>query len=25
VRKFDGVLYWSGEEILDWYLKSRTP
>ena len=20
-RKFDGVLYWTGEEILDWYLK----
>jgi allantoinase len=22
-RKFDGVLYWTGEEILDWYLKAR--
>ena len=21
VRKFDGVLHWNGEEILDWYLK----
>jgi hypothetical protein len=21
-RRFDGVLYWTGEEILDWYLKS---
>jgi len=20
-RKFDGVLYWTGEEILDWYLQ----
>ena len=20
-RRFDGVLYWTGEEILDWYLK----
>jgi peptidoglycan/xylan/chitin deacetylase (PgdA/CDA1 family) len=20
-RKFDGVLYWTGEQILDWYLK----
>jgi allantoinase len=23
-RKFEGVLYWTGEEILDWYLKSPT-
>ena len=22
-RRFDGVLYWTGEEILDWYLKSQ--
>jgi len=22
-RRFDGVLYWTGEEILDWYLKAR--
>ena len=22
-RKFDGVLYWTGEEILQWYLKAR--
>jgi allantoinase len=21
-RRFDGVVYWTGEEILDWYLKS---
>jgi allantoinase len=21
--KFNGVLYWTGEEILDWYLKAR--
>jgi allantoinase len=21
-RKFDGVLYWNGEQILDWYLQS---
>jgi peptidoglycan/xylan/chitin deacetylase (PgdA/CDA1 family) len=21
-RKFDGVLFWTGEEILDWYLKA---
>ena len=21
-QRFDGVLYWTGEEILDWYLKS---
>jgi hypothetical protein len=21
-RKFDGVLYWTGEQILDWYQKS---
>jgi peptidoglycan/xylan/chitin deacetylase (PgdA/CDA1 family) len=21
-RRFDGVLYWTGEEIVDWYLKS---
>ncbi|MGD0025755.1 MAG: polysaccharide deacetylase family protein [Xanthobacteraceae bacterium] len=21
-RRFDGVLYWTGEEILEWYLKS---
>lgn len=21
--KFEGVLYWTGEEILDWYLKAR--
>ena len=20
-RKFDGVLYWNGEQILDWYLQ----
>ena len=20
-RKFDGVLYWTGEEILNWYLE----
>jgi allantoinase len=24
-RKFDRVLYWTGEEILDWYLKARAP
>ncbi len=24
-RKFDGVLYWTGEDILDWYLKSGAP
>jgi allantoinase len=24
VRRFDGVLYWTGEEILEWYLKSRS-
>jgi allantoinase len=24
-RKFDGVVYWTGEEILDWYLKSGSP
>ena len=24
-RRFDGVLYWTGEEILDWYLKSPQP
>ena len=23
-RRFDGVLYWTGEEILDWYLKAQT-
>jgi peptidoglycan/xylan/chitin deacetylase (PgdA/CDA1 family) len=23
VAKFDGVLHWNGEQILDWYLKSR--
>ena len=23
-RRFDGVVYWTGEEILDWYLKSRS-
>jgi peptidoglycan/xylan/chitin deacetylase (PgdA/CDA1 family) len=22
-RRFDGVVYWTGEEILDWYLKAR--
>ena len=22
-QRFDGVVYWTGEEILDWYLKSR--
>jgi peptidoglycan/xylan/chitin deacetylase (PgdA/CDA1 family) len=22
-RKFEGVVFWTGEEILDWYLKSR--
>jgi allantoinase len=21
-RRFDGVVYWTGEEIVDWYLKS---
>ena len=21
VKKFDGVLHWNGEQILDWYLK----
>jgi peptidoglycan/xylan/chitin deacetylase (PgdA/CDA1 family) len=23
--KFDGVLHWNGEQILEWYLKSRPP
>jgi peptidoglycan/xylan/chitin deacetylase (PgdA/CDA1 family) len=23
MRKFDGVLYWTGEQILDWYLSSQ--
>jgi allantoinase len=23
VRRYDDVLYWTGEEILQWYLKSR--
>jgi allantoinase len=23
VRRFDGVAYWTGEEILDWYLKAN--
>jgi hypothetical protein len=21
-RRFDGVVYWTGEKIVDWYLKS---
>ena len=24
-RRFEGVVYWTGAEILDWYLKSRAP
>jgi hypothetical protein len=23
VRRFDGVAYWTGEEILDWYSKAH--
>ncbi len=23
ISKFDGVLHWNGEQILDWYLKAR--
>ena len=23
MAKFDGVLYWTGEQILDWYLKAK--
>ena len=22
-KRHDGVLYWTGEQILDWYLKAR--
>ncbi len=25
IAKFDGVLHWNGEQILDWYLKARKP
>ena len=24
-RRFDGVVYWTGEEILQWYLKAHSP
>ena len=24
INQFDGVLHWNGEQILDWYLKSKT-
>jgi len=23
ISKFNGVLHWTGEQILDWYLKAR--
>ena len=25
IAKFNGVLHWNGEQILDWYLKARKP
>ena len=25
IAKFDGVLHWNGEQILDWYLAARVP
>ena len=24
VNKFEGVVHWNGEQILDWYLKAKT-